>query len=706
MIIDGIYLSTVKRNEHTGFTIFKFKYYGPAHDRFIIYVQACIPIYVREMPLRIEGEFVPNKKNYFKATSVKEKISDNEISIAYLSNKNFGGIGPKRAKLIVDAVGPDIFSIIDSTDGIQKLKKIKGIPTNTIDELIVRVRNTIAQREIFEFLLKYYGTVIPAIKIAEKYKHRTMDVINDNPYICCTEFDIPFYTADAIAFDLGFDYLDKKRIEAIIFEAMKMSTSQGNVFLYQTELNNNIKFVIKNSAFRNDIPLTYIASIMVKCRWLKIEKEGNSKTKIFFKSLWLCESETARHINRLRSEKLCLPYKENIADIIEKKSNIKFHKAQKQAFNLLRTSGIKILTGGPGTGKTTILNGIIQAFYELNPYSKVVLCSPTGRASQRMAEQTGKESSTIHKLLEIKPYEDIYTTRDNIENIDADFIIVDEFSMIDIEIMSIFLNAIKNKTLVLFVGDVDQLPSVGPGNVMRDLIKSNVIELYKLTNVYRQTSGSVIVDNANMIIKGNNTLKFNDSFKMYELQQEESFNDFVVKLFDGNKTLNMNNTQILTTVRKGDGGANKLNKLIQKQLFDERDAYFSTFTIGDKVIINENNYTLGVFNGDLGIVKHILEDGIEIDIGGELVMIPNLYLDIVSLAYAITVHKSQGSEFENVVIVLPDDSPSMLQRNLLYTAITRAKSSVIILSKNGSFNTAIAKNYIIKRNTTLAEKII
>ena len=603
MIIDGIYLSTVKRNEQSGFTIFKFKYYGPAHDRYIIYVQARIPIYVRNMPLSIEGDFVPNKTNYFNATSVKEKISDKEISIAYLSNKDFCGIGPKRAKLIVDTLGPDIFSIVENEKEIEKLKKIKGIPANVVDELIVKVRNTISQREIFEFMLKYYGTVIPAMKIAEKYKYKALDTIKSNPYVCCIEFEVPFYTADAIAFDLGFDYLDKKRVEAVIFEAIKMSTNNGNTFVYQDDLNKNIRFVIRNSAFHNNIPLTYIASIMIKCRWLKIEKDKDEKTRIFLKSLWLCEYETARHINRLRADKVALPFKDDIADIIEEKSIIKYHKAQRQAFNLLKTTGVKILTGGPGTGKTTILNDIIEAFTYLNPGSKIVLCSPTGRAAQRMSEQTGKISSTIHKLLEIKPYEDVFTSRDSVMPINADFIIVDEFSMIDIEIMSVFLNAIKSKTLILFVGDVDQLPSVGPGNVMRDLIKCGLIETYKLTNVYRQSSGSVIIDNANKVIRGNDNLKFNDKFKLFELKPNESFNSFVEKILDEDKTLDLNNTQILTTVKKNDGGAYQLNRIIQKRLFEKRDAYYSNFTIGDKIIINENDYTLGVYNGDMGIVK-------------------------------------------------------------------------------------------------------
>ena len=181
MIIDGVYLSTVKRNENTGFTVFKFKYYGPAHDRYIIYVRARIPVYVREMPLRIEGEFY-NKTN-FNATKVSEKISDNDISIAYLSNKDFCGIGPKRAKLIVDTLGPDIFSLVESNDCVDKLKSIKGIPENVAKELVVKVRNTLIQRQVFEFMLKYYGSVVPAAKIAEKYKYKALDKLKENPYI-------------------------------------------------------------------------------------------------------------------------------------------------------------------------------------------------------------------------------------------------------------------------------------------------------------------------------------------------------------------------------------------------------------------------------------------------------------------------------------------------------------------------------------------
>ena len=346
-----------------------------------------------------------------------------------------------------------------------------------------------------------------------------------------------------------------------------------------------------------------------------------------------------------------------------------------------------------------------MAFQKLNPKSKVVLCSPTGRAAQRMSEQTGRISSTIHKLLEIKPYEDIFTSRDSVNPIDADFIIVDEFSMIDIEIMSVFLNAIRGKTLVLFVGDVDQIPSVGPGSVMRDLIKSGVIETYKLTNVYRQTSGSSIIDNANKIIKGNEDLTFDKTFDLVHLNTDEKINDWITNLFKNNKEFTIENTQILTTVKKGDGGTYSINRMVQKHLFEARDAYYSSFTIGDKIIINENNYEIGVFNGDLGYVRHILEDGIEVEINGKEIVIPNIDLDIMSLAYAITIHKSQGSEFKNVIIALPDEANNMLQRNLLYTAVTRAKERIIIISKSDAFERSIRQNNIIKRNTSLCQRI-
>ena len=701
--IDGIYLSTIRRNEKTGYTVFKFKYFGPAHDRFIIYVRARIPIYVREMPLRIEGDF--KDKKTFIAEKVYEKISDEEISIAYLSNKEFGGIGPKRAKLIVDTFGPDIFSLVESNDALEKLSSLKGISETTARDLILKVRNTITQRKVFEFLLKYYGTVIPAIKLADKYKYKAFDKLKENPYICCTEFEVPFFTADAIAHDLNFEYLDKKRIESIIFEAIKMSKSSGNVFIYQDELNKNIKFILRNSAFHEKIPLTYFAASMIKCKWLKIEKQEGERTRIYFKSLWLSENETARHLNRLRSDSLDLPFDDKIIEKIEEETNIKYHTMQKKSFNLLKTTGVKILTGGPGTGKTTLLNGIILAFQKLNPKAKVVLCSPTGRAAQRMSEQTGRISSTIHKLLEIKPYEDIFTSRDSVNPIEADFIIVDEFSMIDIEIMSVFLNAIRGKTLVLFVGDVDQIPSVGPGSVMRDLIKSGVIETYKLTNVYRQTSGSSIIDNANKIIKGNEDLTFDNTFDLIHLKNDEKINDWILELFKNDKQFTIENTQILTTVKKGDGGTYSVNRMVQKYLFEERDAYYSSFTIGDKIIINENNYEIGVYNGDLGYVKHILEDGIEVEINGKEIVIPNVDLDIMSLAYAITIHKSQGSEFKNVIISLPDDANNMLQRNLLYTAVTRAKERIIIISKSDAFERSIRQNTIIKRNTTLCERI-
>ena len=702
MFIDGTYFSTIYRNESTGETLFKFKYFGPARDRIIIKVHAIIPLYVKEMPLRIDGDFLEGE---FYALHVYEKISDREISIAYLSNKTFfKGIGPKRAQLIVDELGPDIFSIIENDTELKKLKKLKGLPENVCENLIVSIRNTLSYRRVFEFMLKYYGSALPALKIADKYKSNAMYEVSNNPYICSLEFGVPFATSDIIAKDLGFNYLDKKRLEAIVYEAMIMSESIGHTFVYQSELNKLIKYIIKNSAFPTNIPFSFFMPEMMKYKWLKIETSEESKTKIYLKSLWLCETESARHVNRLKEDKIVLPFRDDIVSEVEKINKIKYHKLQEKTFDLLKTTGVKILTGGPGTGKTTLLNGLITAFEILNPKANVVLCSPTGRAAQRMKEQTGRNASTIHKLLDIKPFNDALSSRISVEKINADFIIVDEFSMIDIEILSIFLKAIRGKTLVLFVGDIDQLPSVGPGNVLKDLIKSGAIETYMLKNIYRQSEGSVIVENASKVINGDSDLIFNDSFKLIKLKNNESFKNKIDELTNS-KDFDVNNTQILTTVKQLTGGSFEINKLIQKKTLGSLPFKNNSFMIGDKIIINKNNYEIGVFNGDLGFVKHMLEDGIEVEINGEDFVIPFADLDILSLAYAITIHKSQGSEFENIIIVLSDEAPNMLQRNLLYTAITRAKKNVIILSKKGSFEKAVKNNEILERNSLLYSRI-
>lgn len=703
MIIDGIYVSTKYRNEQTGYTKFGFKYFGEAKDWYVISVVAYIPVYTKDMPLEIEGEFT--SKNIFQASRVIEKINDNDISVAYLSNKNFCGIGPKKAKAIVDTLGPDIFSLVESDDVLEKLTSVKGITNTIASDLIFKIRNTILQRKLFELFFKYKGSVLPAAKLIARYKNNALKVLEDNPYLVCTQFDVSFYTADAIAKDLNFSYIDKKRIEALSYEALKMASNQGHCFLFQEEFYKNIQYVIKNSMFHDNIPFTYILAILIKCNWLKIEAE-DGVLRFFLKHLYFSECEVVRHINRINKTKINLKFNENIIDEIEKKYDIKYHKLQKQSFDILKDSGIKILTGGPGTGKTTVLNGLVEAFKILNPGKSVALCSPTGRAAQRIKEQTSLEAFTVHKLLDIKPFDNIAEIRNSINTINADFVIVDEFSMIDIEVMSLLLNAIQNKTLVLFVGDVDQLPSVGPGNVMRDLIKSSSVPTFKLSNIYRQTSGSLIIDNANKVISEHkNILENKDSFSIIRLSSKETFDEKIKEIYENNKDFNVSNTQVLSTVKKDDGGVNNLNKILQKIFIPETTENFTNFRIHDKIIINKNDYNLGVFNGDLGFIKSITNIGIYLDINGEDFFIPNTEIDILSLAYAITVHKSQGSEFENVILVLPDKPDIMLQRNLLYTAITRAKKKIIILTKRNSFFRAIEKNDTIIRNTTLEQRL-
>jgi ATP-dependent exoDNAse (exonuclease V) alpha subunit len=659
------------------------------------------------------------------------------------------------------------------------------------DKLIESINNTIMQKHVFEYIVKFGGSISSAIKIVNRYGQFSLQRLKNNPYEVGMAGSLDFYICDSIAKECGISAYSDMRIQALINEAFNLITQNGDTYTTQSALYETIDSIVKNSFFDVKISKYMILPILCSSENIVIEyDEDNDKNfRIFPKYLYRDEQSILSSIKRLDVKK-DLDFDVSYVDEIEIIYDINYEKWQKEAFNLLKTSGIKILTGGPGTGKTTVIDGILKVYNRMYPNKKIVLCAPTGRAAQKMKESTSHEALTIHKVLDYQPYGNEAVYKNALNPINADFIIVDEFSMVDTSLMSILLNAIKPGSLILFVGDIDQLPSVGPGNVMRDLLKSEKIETYHLKTIFRQSENSNIIKNANKINKGNIDLSTGNDFEIYKFNEKKEIIDFLSEYIKKEKDLDLDEFQILSPIKNSIIGVDEINILAQKEfntkelvlnvseqmlsikpLVDVDNIYYryykrkdeppsfikydepffidygiwqfeffyekdneksrvykdilkiqtlemtkkalSKINYGkfefrkyDKIIMTQNNYEEGYYNGDIGKIVDIHEKYIEVLINNEYKVIKQANWNDMELAYAITIHKSQGSEYNTVVVVLPSDIPKMLKRNLIFTAITRAKNKVIILAESDGLERSILNNQTNIRNTYLYERLV
>ncbi|NLT13477.1 MAG: AAA family ATPase, partial [Clostridiales bacterium] len=442
-----------------------------------------------------------------------------------------------------------------------------------------------------------------------------------------------------------------------------------------------------------------------------VDKCG-TKYSVYLKSLYWNEVNTTNAIRRLMRTARpvdCNP--EELCAYAEKICGVKYAEQQREAFQLLKTGGVGIITGGPGTGKTTVIKGLLAAYQKMFPDRVIKLCAPTGRASQRMKEATGREATTIHRLLEYKPFENTATYKNGANPIDADFLFVDEGSMISIDVADLLFSAIRSGTTVLIAGDIDQLPSVGTGNVLNDLIESGVIPVIALKKTHRQAEGSVIIDNAKKIREGYSNLSACDDFEIFVRDDDEIPDVIEEQFLKYYKTEDVFSAQVLVPARKRQGtGAKDINKRLQAIInTSSKGLTYSdtTFKTGDKVMLMRNNYTAedAYFNGDVGVVLSTDETGLDLLIDGQKIRIDESQLNDVSLAYATTIHKSQGSEYDVAICVMPSEPSIMLQRNLLYTAITRAKKKVILIAAPNAIDRAVFTRDSVKRQSLLVDRL-
>lgn len=689
--------------------------------------------------LKLVGKYVMHQDygRQFKIETFEKVMPETADGLErYLANGMIKGIGPAIAKRITQKFGEETLHILKFEPN--RLAEVRGISKDKATEISAQFNENWELWQIVGFLEKFGIGVQNAQNVYKALGVNAIDEIESNPYILIDlANNVDFKLIDKIAMELGFEYNNEKRIKCAIKYAISKAATNGHCAVLEDELYNYVRLLL---GVQNDEIEDCIIDLKVKGD-IKIE-EREDNNWVYLTSYFCTEENIVTKIlslDRARNIKQIQNFESELFQI-EGSSDFVLSDKQREAVEAINSNNVCIITGGPGTGKTTIIKIILELYKSKK--KKVVLCAPTGRAAKRMTETTGEEAKTLHRLLEIGKIQDDAKSQFNdfdIAPIDADVIIVDETSMVDIFLMNYLLKAIYQGTKLVLVGDVDQLPSVGPGNVLADLINSKRIKTIVLNKIFRQAAKSKIILNAHRVNSGKNFIRqeeseeeLNKDFFYIKENNQDKIIDQIISLCGGRLKKYgdydfFKSIQVITPTKKGALGTKDLNKVLQQHLNPEsedrpeKQNLGVTYRIGDRVMQIKNNYDIfwernineyetgtGVFNGEFGTILSIdeVEKRIKIKFDDEkYAWYQYTELDQIEHAYAITVHKAQGSEFDVVIIPIVQAAPMLLTRNLLYTGMTRAKKLLIIIGNSNVIEFMINNVDSKKRNTGLEYKL-
>lgn len=729
--VEGFVEHIIYRNEDNGYTVFNIVF----KNREV----TCIGTFTGLN----EGEYISAAGSYvkhpiywkqFKVSTYSLKIPEDEKSVLrYLSSGAIKGIGEKTAQNIVNYFGPDTFRIIEEEP--ERLAEIKGISMKKAMDIANQLAGRRDMRNAVMFLQKYGISMNMASKIYEKYGENIYTIIKENPYKLADDIDgIGFKMADDIAQKSGICADSDYRIRSGILYVLLNSAASGHVYLPVQHLICAAKELLLIDI--EDIS-HYITDLAFE-RKVVIKGENVYAAVYYYMEIKAAAKLVDLNVSYETDE---MSVRRSL-ESIEKSEGIVLDEIQRDAVFKAVGNGLMIITGGPGTGKTTIINTIIR-YFEIEGMD-IRLAAPTGRAAKRMSEATGYEAQTIHRLLEVtggitedaKSSAAPHFEKNEMNPIEADIIIIDEMSMVDINLMTALLSAVIDGTRLIFVGDVDQLPSVGPGNVLRDLIDSECFEVVQLKKIFRQSDESEIITNAHAINRGEHIIlnKYSKDFLFIHRDTPEAITSALCTVardkLPGYVNASAKEIQVMTPMRKGVVGAVQLNRILQEFLNPpdetklEKEYRDAVFRVGDKVMQVKNNYQLeweirgryknvsesgtGVFNGDTGIIDEIRPYTEEIVVrfdDNRYVNYSYKQLDELELAYAITIHKAQGSEYPAVIIPVFPGPRMLMTRNLLYTAVTRARVCVCLIGREDCFSGMIANESEQKRYSSLDIRI-
>jgi exodeoxyribonuclease V alpha subunit len=670
--------------------------------------------------LRLTGSWVHNRKfgEQFRVEKIEVTVPATLFGIQkYLGSGLIKGIGPVMAERIVKKFGLDTLEMIEKRPN--RLSEVDGIGPKRI--AMIR-KAWEEQKEVKEIMIFLQGHGVSAAYSAKIYKHygnRAIQVVKGNPYRLAQDIQgIGFITADRIAQNIGIASDSIIRAKAGFLYVLNELTGEGHVYWPENHLIRRAKEILK-------IGEEIIIKAMTELSGEKeifledIETPENGRA-VYLASFYIAERGIAQGLGKLKESPSSIRpiHPEKAIEWIQKKLNIELAQRQKEAILLAGSSKVLIITGGPGTGKTTLIRAILRIFQQLK--LKIFLAAPTGRAAKKMSETTGWEAKTLHRMLEYSPRKGSFQ-KDQDDPLEADVVIIDEASMVDTLLMYHLLKAIPSQAHLILVGDVDQLPSVGPGNVLKDMIDSAIFTVVRLTEIFRQAQESMIVVNAHRVNEGEFPI-------LKEMDRKETSDFYFVEEEDPEKILNkivtlcseripqrfgfhpVRDIQVLTPMHKGLIGVSNLNLELQRRLNPDPSGITlgnRHLKLGDKVMQIVNNYDKDVFNGDMGWIARINQEDREltVDFDGRLVTYDFSELDEIVLSYAISIHKSQGSEYPAVIMAVSTQHYLLLQRNLIYTGITRARKLVVLIGTQKALAIAIRNNKPQLRFTRLSERL-
>jgi len=705
--LSGIVERITFSNEENGFSVIKIKSRGFADLVTVVGNLAAVNV---GATIRLKGEWKYDSKfgKQFSVVDYRETVPATIAGIEkYLGSGLIKGIGPVYARRIVGHFREDTLRIIEEEP--DQLIHVDGIGQKRVDMVKKAWQEQKEIKNVMLFLQSNGVSTAYAVKIYKTYGNESINIVKTNPYKLADDiWGIGFKTADKIAQQLGFDKCSYERCRSGIVYVLNELSNEGHCFATREQL-------LEATEKMLELEKALIDSTIDRLIEEKevIPDEGNS---LYLPAIYYSEAGIAKRMKEILSAES--PFRSvdisQIVEDIQREHGIEYDQVQIDAIRTAVGSKLMVLTGGPGTGKTTTTLAVIKIFQKLD--AAVLLAAPTGRAAKRMSEATGMESKTIHRLLEYKPPEGY---KKNAENpLECDVLIIDETSMVDAVLMYNLLKAVSNETVVVLVGDVDQLPSVGAGNVLKDIIDSETVNVVKLTRIFRQAQGSAIITNAHKINKGElPNLKGGSKSDFFFIEVEdprkvvETIKELCCKRLPSYYKVDpVSDIQVLCPMQRGETGAFNLNLVLQEALnpSDITIKYGgTTFRLNDKVMQIKNNYDKNVFNGDIGTICSMdTEDKtLVISFDGVGVEYDASELDEVVLAYATTIHKSQGSEYKFVVAPLTMQHYMMLQRNLLYTCVTRAKKVLVLVGTKKAVGIAVSNNKTRKRNTMLADRL-
>ncbi|MGE5614009.1 MAG: ATP-dependent RecD-like DNA helicase [Bacillota bacterium] len=727
--LEGIVEDIIYKNEANGYTVCEIR-----GGKSVVTAVGYMPFINAGETIKASGRWVrhPDYGDQFKV-ELYEKVLPQTIDAIekYLSSGIIKGVGPATAAKIVQKFGLSTLEVISSNP--QKLSEIKGISLEKAMAIGNIVNEQKGLSEIVMFLQEYGISPSVCVKIHKAYAGQAVSMIKENPYRLCEEiFGIGFRTADRIAMKLGIDPCSKFRLKSGIKYILAHAAANGHTYLPEDVLRENARLLLAS----DDLSIEDALLSLIFENTVQMERCAESN-HIYLTPFYNAEQGVCKRLLGLSTHRFdaSMDSFEERLEKFQQEEGIRLDKLQREAVREAMTNGVLVITGGPGTGKTTIIKCIIRLLME-DGY-RIALTAPTGRAAKRMSEATGFEARTIHRLLEIGftvDEDEMIFQRNEHNPLDADVIIIDEMSMVDILIMNHLLKAVPAGARLILVGDADQLPSVGPGSVLQDIISCNIVKTVRLAEIFRQAAESMIVVNAHMINRGEAPVLNSRDGDFFFLQRNgfDSIVRTIVELccrrlpekygFDPMKDI-----QVLSPAKRGPAGVFNLNLELQKALNPasrkkvERPHGSVIFREGDRVMQVKNNYTLawrrpgslvvdgaGVFNGDMGIIQKIDEEALCMEVlfdDDRLVEYDFSMLDEIEPAYAVTVHKSQGSEFPAVVMPIFPGPQVLMTRNLLYTAVTRARKMVVMVGDETVLGGMVANKRENLRYSGLSEKL-